>query len=111
MEAQQPMNTLAQMLAEVAAMNRDQAVLSRQQLAALQGQAERQTQLLETMPMASGGVPGRTKEMVDPVSTKALQGDYLLPVTVMVVHAPHLMPRIWRMLHGLQHVLNSLCFS
>ncbi|KAK0146638.1 hypothetical protein N1851_014035 [Merluccius polli] len=28
MEAQQPMNTLAQMLAEVAAMNRDQAVLS-----------------------------------------------------------------------------------
>ena len=37
------------MLAEVAAMSRDQAVLSRQQLAALQGQAERQTQLLEAM--------------------------------------------------------------
>ena len=30
-------------------MNRDQAVLSRQQLAALQGQAQRQTQLLEAM--------------------------------------------------------------
>ncbi|KAK0136850.1 Zinc finger and SCAN domain-containing protein 23 [Merluccius polli] len=54
MEAQQPMNTLAQMLAEVAAMNRDQAVLSRQQLAALQGQAERQTQLLETMVRRAG---------------------------------------------------------
>ncbi|KAK0148589.1 Neurotrophin receptor-interacting factor [Merluccius polli] len=49
MDPQQPMNTLAQMLAEVAAMSRDQAVLSRQQLAALQGQAERQTQLLEAM--------------------------------------------------------------
>ena len=54
MEAQQPLNTLAQMLAEVAAMNRDQAVLSRQQLAALQGQAERQTMLMEAMVNRAG---------------------------------------------------------
>ena len=54
MEPQQPVNTLAQMLAEVAAMSRDQAVLSRQQLAALQGQAERQTQLMEAMVSRAG---------------------------------------------------------
>ncbi|KAK0130944.1 Neurotrophin receptor-interacting factor [Merluccius polli] len=49
MDPQQPINTLAQMLAEVAAMSRDQVVLSRQQLAALQSQAERQTMLMEAM--------------------------------------------------------------
>ncbi|KAK0153320.1 hypothetical protein N1851_005002 [Merluccius polli] len=54
MDPQQHMNTLAQMLAEVAAMSRDQAVLSRQQLAALQGQAESQTQLLEAMVSRAG---------------------------------------------------------
>ncbi|KAK0133481.1 hypothetical protein N1851_031006 [Merluccius polli] len=48
------MNTLAQMLTEVAAMSRDQAVLNRQQLAALQGQAERQTQLLSAMVSRAG---------------------------------------------------------
>ncbi|XP_073331909.1 uncharacterized protein [Pagrus major] len=53
-EPQQPIMALAQMLAEVAAMNRDQAVLSRQQLAALQGQAEKQTQLLEVMVNRAG---------------------------------------------------------
>ncbi|KAK0144358.1 hypothetical protein N1851_017284 [Merluccius polli] len=54
MDPQQSINTLAQMLAEVAAMSRDQAVLSRQQLAALQGQAERQTQLMEAMVSRAG---------------------------------------------------------
>lgn len=41
--------TLAQILAEIVAMNRDRAVVNRQHLVALQAQTERQTQLLEVM--------------------------------------------------------------
>ena len=48
-EPQQPITLLAQMLAEVAAMNQDQAALGRQQLATLQDQAEWQTKLLESL--------------------------------------------------------------
>ncbi|XP_059185737.1 uncharacterized protein LOC131968750 [Centropristis striata] len=54
-EPQSPVTTLAQMLAEVAAMSRDQAALNRQQLAALQFQAEKQAELLEVMVNRVGG--------------------------------------------------------
>ncbi|XP_059202709.1 uncharacterized protein LOC131982144 [Centropristis striata] len=54
-EPQTPVTTLAQMLAEVAAMSRDQAALNRQQLAALQFQAEKQAELLEVMVNRVGG--------------------------------------------------------
>ncbi|KAM7401464.1 hypothetical protein PAMA_005593 [Pampus argenteus] len=50
----QQVTALAQMVAEVAAVRRDQAVLTRQQLAALQQQRERQTQLLEAMLVREG---------------------------------------------------------
>ncbi|XP_059195913.1 neurotrophin receptor-interacting factor homolog [Centropristis striata] len=53
-EPQQPVTTLAQMLAEVAAMSRDQAALNRQQLTTLQFQAERQVELLEVMVRRAG---------------------------------------------------------
>ncbi|KAM9719837.1 uncharacterized protein ACNS7B_020492 [Menidia menidia] len=56
-ERQQPLLTLAQMLAEMAAMSRDQAALSRQQLEALLAGAERQTQLLEALVVRTTAPP------------------------------------------------------
>ncbi|CAL8325001.1 unnamed protein product [Merluccius merluccius] len=45
----QPVTALAQMLAEIVAMNHDQAMENQQRVARLQAQTERQTQLLEAM--------------------------------------------------------------
>ncbi|KAM9735597.1 uncharacterized protein ACNS7B_014771 [Menidia menidia] len=56
-ELQQPLLTLAQMLAEMAAMSQDQAALSRQQLGALLAGEERQTQLLEALVVRTTAPP------------------------------------------------------
>ncbi|KAM9699282.1 uncharacterized protein ACNS7B_003496 isoform 2-T2 [Menidia menidia] len=77
-DPQQPVMVLARMMAEMAAMSRDQAAVSRQQLGALLALSERRTMLLEAMveraatppedPAIAGIQMGKLTERDDPHS-------------------------------------------
>ncbi|KAM9766884.1 uncharacterized protein ACNS7B_017333 [Menidia menidia] len=73
-EQEQPLLMLAQIVAEMAAMGRDQAALSQQELGALQARAERRTVLLEAVvertaaPAMAGMLLHRMTEQDDPQS-------------------------------------------